>query len=60
MTFERELRRLLGEAVADQEKTIVAGNFATIESYRDATGRYWGLKKAIDLCDEADKNLNKG
>lgn len=60
MRFEDEYRKLLAEALIDQGEVLVAGNFATLDQYKEASGRYWGLKMALSLCDDATETINKG
>ena len=58
--FERELKRLIAEERVRLTDVIVGGfSIKTIEEYRETVGRIASLDTVIDLCDEAEKIVNK-
>jgi hypothetical protein len=58
--FERELRRLISEERHHIATNIVGGRSITsIEEYREAVGKIAALDMVIDLCDDAQKIVNK-
>lgn len=58
--FERELRRLISEERHHIATNIVGGHSITsMEAYREAVGKVAALDMVIDLCDEAQKIVNK-
>ena len=58
--FERELRRLISEERHHIATNIVGGHSITsMEEYREAVGRIAALDLVIELCDDAQKIVNK-
>ncbi len=58
--FERELKRLIAEERAHLAALIVGGHsIKTIEEYREAVGKIAALDMVVDLCDDAQKVVNK-
>lgn len=58
--FERELRRLISEERHHIATNIVGGHSITsMEAYREAVGKVAALDMVIELCDEAQKIVNK-
>lgn len=58
--FERELRRLISEERHHIATNIVGGHSITsIEEYREAVGKVAALDMVIELCDDAQKIVNK-
>ena len=58
--FERELRRLISEERHHIATNIVGGHSITsFEQYREAIGKIAALDMVIELCDDAQKIVNK-
>ena len=58
--FERELRRLISEERHHIATNLVGGHSITsMEEYREAVGRIAALDLVIELCDDAQKIVNK-
>ncbi len=58
--FERELKRLISEERNHIATVIVGGHsIKTIEEYREAVGKIAALDMVVELCDDAQKIVNK-
>ncbi len=58
--FERELRRLISEERHHIATNVVGGHSITsMEAYREAIGKISALDLVVELCDEANKIVNK-
>lgn len=58
--FERELKRLIAEERNHIAEVIVGGHsIKTMEEYREAVGKVAALDMVIELCDDAQKIVNK-
>lgn len=58
--FARELEKLLSEELATRVLNIINGHsISELWQYKEAVGFIAGLKKALELFDEAETNTNK-
>jgi hypothetical protein len=58
--FERELRRLIAEERNHIAEVLVGGHsIKSMEEYREAVGKVAALDLVIELCDDAQKVVNK-
>ena len=58
--FERELKRLIAEERVRLTDVLVGGfSIKTIEEYRETVGKIASLDVVVDMCDEAQKIVNK-
>lgn len=58
--FERELRRLISEERNHIATVLLGGHsIKTIEEYREAVGKIAALDMVVELCDDAQKVVNK-
>lgn len=58
--FERELRRLILEEKRRITEILVGGHsIENIETYRENVGRIASLDLVLDLCEEAQKIVNR-
>lgn len=58
--FERELKRLISEERNHIATVLLGGHsIKTIEEYREAVGKIAALDMVIELCDDAQKVVNR-
>lgn len=58
--FERELKRLISEERNHIATVLVGGHsIKTIEDYREAVGKIAALDMVVELCEDAQKIVNK-
>ena len=58
--FETEARRLIGQAIEDLTAEIVSNRgFSDHADYKFRVGEIAGLRRAVELFDEAKSNMEK-
>lgn len=57
--FRSVLEQLLDEEITSHTKSMIDGGIADFSDFRWRVGVIYGLRKALELADDAESKLNK-
>lgn len=54
-----EIKKLITAQIAEDSNNLASGSAADYATYRERVGKIRGLLEAFELCDEAQKAIDK-